>query len=544
MNNCTIVIAVDREHLEELRCVWPTWQRWHPEICRPCFIIDGVNPAYLTGPDASGILYIHVAERRETQRDTMLWALLTQAPYLASGSHWLKIDTDTIAVGPGPPLTDFVTDDVQSIAACPWGYSTPRDSLERLETWYTAATGEPRQWTYHEVPQGMTRREFGKRLNNPNAVLYTPHEHRRAQERAWFPRVIGWISIINTAFSRRVAEFLTQNPPPFVSHDTLLWYLAERWSLPVQRIKYRSLGWDHLLGIRSIQNKVHEVMQGWEQQGQFAAATAPPRGWESTAAPDPAAIEQTPGPEFFMPDGPDPATTAGPQSLEPPPPRPRTYDPVLPFASKQPEPPRELPPLVVTIPSNGTAPPFPWKVKSNPAPVLYELLTSHFGASIVGAEIGVHQAATSHYLLQHITNLFLYMVDPWKEYADKSVLDGDKVSGASQALMDDAYKLAVERTKPYAIRRSIIRKTSIEASKEIQDNSLNFVFIDAAHGYESFCEDFRVWWPKVRSGGLLTGHDLGHRRFTGIRRGLDEMCGAMGLKYDVCPNTVWRLVKP
>lgn len=229
------IVAADREHAEELRHVFPTWIRWHPELFRFIFLVDeSLDYSYLPIPDHP--MY-SIIERKSTQRDTMLWALLVQAPYLVSGSHWLKIDTDTVATGPGPPLTDYL-DGVESIAACPWGYSKPVDAITQLDTWYGAITGEP-------PLEGVT---------------YRPDGHSRERERCYYPRVIGWITIINTAFSRRVAEFLVEHPPPFISHDTLLWYLAERWKIPAKKIKFRKLGWDHRLGLRSIKEKVAEVM--------------------------------------------------------------------------------------------------------------------------------------------------------------------------------------------------------------------------------------------------------------------------------------------
>ena len=33
------------------------------------------------------------------------------------------------------------------------------------------------------------------------------------------------------------------------------------------------------------------------------------------------------------------------------------------------------------------------------------------------------------------------------------------------------------------------------------------VFIDADHSYRSTIEDVQVWFPKVRKGGMLCGHD-------------------------------------
>jgi hypothetical protein len=54
---------------------------------------------------------------------------------------------------------------------------------------------------------------------------------------------------------------------------------------------------------------------------------------------------------------------------------------------------------------------------------------------------------------------------------------------------------------------SLIQAASGEAVKMYEDRSLQFVWIDGDHSYEAALRDCRVWWPKVRPGGTLAGHD-------------------------------------
>lgn len=48
---------------------------------------------------------------------------------------------------------------------------------------------------------------------------------------------------------------------------------------------------------------------------------------------------------------------------------------------------------------------------------------------------------------------------------------------------------------------------SIKVAQDFQDNSLDFVFIDANHEYEAVKLDIETWLPKVKVGGVLAGHD-------------------------------------
>ena len=41
-----------------------------------------------------------------------------------------------------------------------------------------------------------------------------------------------------------------------------------------------------------------------------------------------------------------------------------------------------------------------------------------------------------------------------------------------------------------------------------EDKSLDFVFIDAGHDYTSVKKDIDAWLPKVKDGGIISGHDF------------------------------------
>lgn len=53
-----------------------------------------------------------------------------------------------------------------------------------------------------------------------------------------------------------------------------------------------------------------------------------------------------------------------------------------------------------------------------------------------------------------------------------------------------------------------LEMSSIAAAHLYDDASLDFVFIDADHSYYAVAQDIDAWRPKVRSGGLLAGHDF------------------------------------
>jgi hypothetical protein len=55
---------------------------------------------------------------------------------------------------------------------------------------------------------------------------------------------------------------------------------------------------------------------------------------------------------------------------------------------------------------------------------------------------------------------------------------------------------------------SIMQEESIEASKQFSDNSIDIIFIDSNHSYESVTRDLNAWYSKVKVGGIISGHDF------------------------------------
>lgn len=63
---------------------------------------------------------------------------------------------------------------------------------------------------------------------------------------------------------------------------------------------------------------------------------------------------------------------------------------------------------------------------------------------------------------------------------------------------------------------TLIRALSVDGAKLFEDNSFDFVYIDAWHSYDCVKEDIEAWYPKVRVGGLIGGHDYKKLRNHGM----------------------------
>ena len=110
-------------------------------------------------------------------------------------------------------------------------------------------------------------------------------------------------------------------------------------------------------------------------------------------------------------------------------------------------------------------------------------------------------------------NIKFYCVDTWKG-SDEHSTESDVISDT----LFDVFKKNTEEVKNYI---TPIRRTSLDAAKQFENESLDFVFIDAAHDYENVKNDINAWYPKVKKGGTISGHDY-HHTWSGVVKAVNE----------------------
>lgn len=124
-----------------------------------------------------------------------------------------------------------------------------------------------------------------------------------------------------------------------------------------------------------------------------------------------------------------------------------------------------------------------------------------------GAEIGVRNGNYTIVLCQIKSLEKLYAVDPWDlVYGDRQThADGIK-------LLNSRYEKAKKRLAEYPVCE-IIKKTSLEAVRNIPYESLDFVYIDGSHVFDYVMTDLIEWGKRVKKGGIISGDDYKLHRF-------------------------------
>ncbi len=132
----------------------------------------------------------------------------------------------------------------------------------------------------------------------------------------------------------------------------------------------------------------------------------------------------------------------------------------------------------------------------------------------IGVEVGVAFAGHAYAILTNTNLSKLYGVDPFVH------IDGYPMD-FSQEEYDEMYNIVKKRMDPYGDRYVHIRKWSTEAVNDIP-GEIDFVYIDANHSYEKVWEDLVNWFPKIRIGGIIGGHDYNHPNFPGVKQAVYE----------------------
>ena len=153
------------------------------------------------------------------------------------------------------------------------------------------------------------------------------------------------------------------------------------------------------------------------------------------------------------------------------------------------------------------------------------------------AEIGVYRGELSRDLRCHFPKAHLYLVDPWVLY-EQYLEKGAGPACREPAKMEGAYQ-SVSQMFQADPQVTIIRKFSAQAAADF-DGELDLLYIDGNHSYEFVKEDILAWMPKVRSGGIVSGHDYDPENFPGVVKSVKEIFGKAPL---ISPHSMWMWQK-
>jgi hypothetical protein len=153
-------------------------------------------------------------------------------------------------------------------------------------------------------------------------------------------------------------------------------------------------------------------------------------------------------------------------------------------------------------------------------------VVDQLGKDITAYELGCCEGVSTSLLCRMFKKVVT--IDAWEMAVDEN--DYDELT---KLFLITAEQTARQRLKD-CDNVEIIKSLSDKAAANILDGSIDFLYIDSAHDYENVKKEIQAWRPKIKSGGIIAGHD--YKTIFGVRRAVQDAFGKPHLLYD---DTSW-----
>ena len=142
-----------------------------------------------------------------------------------------------------------------------------------------------------------------------------------------------------------------------------------------------------------------------------------------------------------------------------------------------------------------------------------EFIKSNLTDNPICVEIGVYQGEFAKNILDTLQPSILHLIDPWEIGSDKNSKEthySGEISDLSTAYSTDEDFKQVNDIFSEEIKEGKVvlnKHYSYDAVDMFEDNYFDFIYIDACHLYDSVKADLEMFLPKLKTNGILCGHD-------------------------------------
>ena len=142
-------------------------------------------------------------------------------------------------------------------------------------------------------------------------------------------------------------------------------------------------------------------------------------------------------------------------------------------------------------------------------------------------EIGTYNGEFAKNMYDILSPKELYVMDPFKDVPKQltGFTKTERYDGGHKILYSDQSTLEnLKRINEEGIKKGVVRideNLSFNAVDNYDDDYFDFIYIDSCHLYECVKFDMENYYPKLKSGGFLAGHDYGD---FGVTDAVDEFC--------------------
>jgi hypothetical protein len=135
------------------------------------------------------------------------------------------------------------------------------------------------------------------------------------------------------------------------------------------------------------------------------------------------------------------------------------------------------------------------------------------------------------------------MVDLWAANTSPTyAATNDRYATLPAGRFKRMHTFAIRSTRFAKERCVLVQADSVEGATTIPDHSLDFAFIDDDHSRSGCERSIKAWFPKIKPGGWIGGHDYGHTnpRFKfGVTDAVHQYFDPLQIKIETDKNSTW-----
>jgi hypothetical protein len=146
---------------------------------------------------------------------------------------------------------------------------------------------------------------------------------------------------------------------------------------------------------------------------------------------------------------------------------------------------------------------------------IYSYAVDNFTDDSHFVEVGSWKGRSASFMAVEIINsgknIKFDCIDTWDGSIEHTAEDSDWVTKFKKD-KDFLYSSFLKNTQPVSDVINPIRKRSHDAVMSYKNRSLDFIFLDGSHAYKDILLDLQLFYPKLKRGGIIGGHDYANFR--------------------------------
>ena len=145
---------------------------------------------------------------------------------------------------------------------------------------------------------------------------------------------------------------------------------------------------------------------------------------------------------------------------------------------------------------------------------IYDDAVNRFDNSIF-VEVGTWKGRSAIYMAEKIKgsqkNIKFYTIDIFEYEGEYENFKTDS---------DSFYEEVLQNIEPVKEFINVLKGCSLDVCNQFEDESIDFLFLDGDHSYEGVKNELELWFPKVKIGGIISGHD--YSQPCGVKQAVNE----------------------